>query len=86
MDDASIRAVLREVGETGKFGTPDGHLSVTPDALAARGVDLEDAATWVEAHGGWVDRDVHRREGLAPDYGKLDVFVRFIVPETALRD
>jgi hypothetical protein len=85
MDDPTMRAVLRELGEM-TFGTPAGHVSVRRDDLAARGVDPDDAARWVEAHGGYVDRSEYRRKGLGPSYGKLDVFIRFIVPEAALRD
>jgi hypothetical protein len=85
MDDDTIRAALRELGEV-KLGIPSGHVSVTPDALAARGIDPEEGATWVEAHNGYVDRSEYRRQGLGPNYGKRDVFVRLLVPEASLQD
>lgn len=85
MDDATIRCLLRELGEV-KFGTPGGHLSVSLDDLAARHIDAQEVTRWVEAHDGYVDRSERRRKGLGSDYGKLDVFVRLIVPEVALRD
>jgi hypothetical protein len=85
MDDATIRAVLRDVGGV-KFGTPSGHLSVTRGDLVARGVDFEEVARWAEGRDGYVERSEYRRQGLGPSYGKLDVHVRLIVPEAALRD
>jgi hypothetical protein len=85
MDDAGIRAVLRELGEV-TFGTPSGYLNVTREALAERDIEFEEAARWVEDHGGYVDRTEYRRQGLGPNYGKLDVHVRLILPEDALRE
>ena len=83
MDEATIQAALRELGQR-TFGTPPGCLRVRLDDLAARGVDPDEAIRWVKAHGGDVDRHEHRREGRDPSYGKLDVFVTLIVPEAVL--
>jgi hypothetical protein len=85
MDDAAIRAALRELGEV-KLGVPSGHVSVPPDALDARGFNSEEVACWVDARGGDVHRSERPRPGKGQDYGKLDVWVHLVVPEEALSE
>ena len=73
MDDYdAIRDELRGLADR-RLGTPGGHLSVSLTDLTASGIDTVDAARWVEAHGGYIDR---RPSG---------EFKQLIVPKAALR-
>jgi hypothetical protein len=72
-DDATIRDELRGLADR-RPGTPTGHLTVSLTDLAASAIDTDDAARWVEAHGGYVDRRI--------SYG----FAHLVIPRAALRD
>jgi hypothetical protein len=82
-DDATIRAALRDLG-VNSFTTPRGNLRVRLDDLAARGITRDEGKRWVEAHGGHVERQLHRKLGLRASYGGFQVFESLIVPEDAL--
>jgi hypothetical protein len=83
-DDVTIREVLRDLGVY-SFTTPRGHLRVHLDDLAARGISRVEGKRWVEAHGGHVERQLHRKLGLRASYGGFQVFESLIVPEYALQ-
>jgi hypothetical protein len=82
-DDVTIREVLRDLGVY-SFTTPRGHLRVHLDDLAARGITRDEGKRWVEARGGHIERQLHRKLGLRASYGGFQVFESLIVPEHAL--